>query len=226
MVNRIREQRWPAIVLLGLLATGCASMDEDECRVADWRAIGYEDGASGRAASQLGERREACADHGVTPNFVAYRQGREEGLREYCTPAMGYRLGRKLWSQTLGLWLATLFAIGFLGQVYAGIARPYALAQFAVLLCDSGLGFFEIRQYSRRTLIESLARVRQVEGTRRPSQELHAESFFQPGNPPTDSRLVRTEAGGSGGKTARLDDGIEGDEIFKPVHIVEYIATK
>ena len=69
-------------------------MDEDECRVADWRAIGYEDGVSGLAASHLGERREACAEHGVTPNFAAYQQGREEGLREFCTPASGYRLGR------------------------------------------------------------------------------------------------------------------------------------
>jgi hypothetical protein len=70
-------------------------MGEDECRLADWRAIGYEDGASGRSSSQMGERREACAKHGVTPNFAAYQQGREEGLREYCTPASGYRLGRK-----------------------------------------------------------------------------------------------------------------------------------
>ena len=69
-------------------------MDEDECRVADWRAIGYEDGVSGKSASHIGERREACAEYGVSPDFVAYRQGRDEGLREYCTPASGYRLGR------------------------------------------------------------------------------------------------------------------------------------
>ncbi len=98
MVNQFGDLRWPIIVLLGLLASGCAStnsMDKDECRVADWRAIGYEDGASGKAASHIGERREACAKHGVTPNFAAYQQGRDEGLREYCTPDSGYRLGRK-----------------------------------------------------------------------------------------------------------------------------------
>lgn len=70
-------------------------MSDDECRLADWRTIGYEDGVSGRPASHVGERREACADHGVTPDLAAYRQGRDEGLREYCTPASGYRLGRK-----------------------------------------------------------------------------------------------------------------------------------
>jgi hypothetical protein len=94
MVSYSGASRWPLIALLGLLASGCASMNEDECRMADWRAIGYEDGVSGAAASHIGERREACAEHGVTPDFAAYRQGREEGLREYCTPASGYRLGR------------------------------------------------------------------------------------------------------------------------------------
>ena len=69
-------------------------MNEDECRVADWQAIGYEDGVSGRPASHIGERREACADYGVAPDLAAYRQGRDQGLREYCTPASGYRLGR------------------------------------------------------------------------------------------------------------------------------------
>ena len=95
MVNQFRELRWPLIVLLGLLTSGCASMGEDECRVADWRAIGYEDGASGKTASHIGERREACAKYGVAPNFAAYQRGREEGLRGYCTPASGYRLGRE-----------------------------------------------------------------------------------------------------------------------------------
>lgn len=95
MVNHFGLSRWPLIVLLGLLASGCASMDEDECRVADWRAIGYEDGASGKSASHIGERREACAEYGLAPNFAVYQQGRDEGLREYCTPASGYRVGRK-----------------------------------------------------------------------------------------------------------------------------------
>ena len=94
MSNHFGDCRWPLVVILGILVSGCASMDEDECRVADWRAIGYEDGVSGKAASHIGERREACAEYGVTPNFALYQQGRDEGLRVFCTPATGYRLGR------------------------------------------------------------------------------------------------------------------------------------
>lgn len=94
MVRLINTARGPFIVAIVFLAGGCATMDEDECRAADWQAIGYEDGARGVPASYIGERREACADHGVTLDFAAYRRGREEGLREYCTPASGFRLGR------------------------------------------------------------------------------------------------------------------------------------
>lgn len=95
MLQRRACFRWSLVIALGVLVSGCASMDEDECRTADWWAIGYEDGVKGVASSYIAERRVACADHGVTPDLAAYREGRNEGLREYCTPASGFRLGRK-----------------------------------------------------------------------------------------------------------------------------------
>ncbi len=69
----------PAVVML-MLASGCATMSEEECLVADWHAIGYEDGAAGLQVAQLGKRREACAEYGVRPDTAAYRAGRDEGL--------------------------------------------------------------------------------------------------------------------------------------------------
>ena len=74
--------------------SGCATMGKDECLNADWRTIGYEDGARGHQASRIGQHREACAKHGVAPDFDRYERGRLEGLREYCTPQKGYSLGR------------------------------------------------------------------------------------------------------------------------------------
>ena len=82
------------VFLLPLLA-GCATLSEPECRNADWRIIGMEDGAAGRDIAYLGRHRTACADHGVTPDLEAYRQGHAEGLRRFCTPARGYDLGRR-----------------------------------------------------------------------------------------------------------------------------------
>lgn len=79
------------ISLLGL--TGCASMSADECITSDWHAIGFEDGARGYTAEQLGNRRKACAKHGITPDFEAYQAGRAQGLRQFCQPSRGFSLG-------------------------------------------------------------------------------------------------------------------------------------
>jgi len=74
--------------------SGCSSLNEKECQTADWRMIGYEDGALGRSTIQLKEHREACAKHGITPDMDAYRMGHEAGLVEYCHPLKAYQLGK------------------------------------------------------------------------------------------------------------------------------------
>ena len=84
--------RSSAAVLL-LAVSGCATMDRDECLTVDWRTIGFEDGSAGYAGDRIGQHRKACAKHGVTPDLAAYQAGRTEGLREYCVPANGFRLG-------------------------------------------------------------------------------------------------------------------------------------
>jgi hypothetical protein len=76
-----------------IVFSGCATLGKDECLHADWRTIGYEDGAHGFQASRIGNHREACAKHGITPDFELYEQGRLQGLREYCTLQTGYSLG-------------------------------------------------------------------------------------------------------------------------------------
>ncbi len=82
-----------ASICVALYLTGCASMSKDECRVVDWRTVGYEDGVAGRASDSIGRYRKACASAGVTPDLNAYRAGRAEGLREYCQPQNGFRTG-------------------------------------------------------------------------------------------------------------------------------------
>lgn len=80
-----------AMLLLAL--SGCATMDREECLTVDWRTVGFEDGAAGYSGDRIGQHRKACAKHGVTPDLTAYQEGRAEGLREYCVPANGFRLG-------------------------------------------------------------------------------------------------------------------------------------
>ena len=68
-------------------------MSPQACLAADWQAIGYEDGADGKSAGRFGRHREACAEHGITADFAAYRFGHDEGAAFFCRPYNGYRLG-------------------------------------------------------------------------------------------------------------------------------------
>ncbi len=81
-------------VVFSLVLSSCASLSKDECLTADWQIIGYEDGIQGSSAARIGEHREACAKHGVTPNKSAYDLGYDEGVRSYCSLSLGIRSGQ------------------------------------------------------------------------------------------------------------------------------------
>lgn len=87
--------RWIALAALaGMFAIGgCASMSSEECAYSDWTAIGFEDGSRGYTSDRFGNHRKACAKHGMTADFTAYQEGREQGLLEYCQPGRGFNLG-------------------------------------------------------------------------------------------------------------------------------------
>ena len=92
--------RLAVLASLVFAIAGCAGgMSKKECLYADWRAIGYEDGAQGRDASAIGSRRVACADKAkVTPDMEAYLAGRENGLDQFCRPASGFEYGSRGYS--------------------------------------------------------------------------------------------------------------------------------
>jgi len=81
------------LTLAAIALSGCATMSADECAATDWMTVGYEDGVRGYTADRIGQHRKACAKHGVTPDFAAYKSGREQGLREYCQPGRGFDVG-------------------------------------------------------------------------------------------------------------------------------------
>lgn len=82
------------VLLMPLLAAGCATLDKAECLEADWTIIGLEDGANGKPLSYIGRHREACAEHGVKPDLESYQRGHAEGLVQFCKADNGFRLGR------------------------------------------------------------------------------------------------------------------------------------
>ncbi len=87
--------------MLAALATGaCSTLNKNECLTVDWRAIGYEDGVAGRSGDRVAQHRKACAKHGVSLDLALYQGGRDEGLREFCQPANGFRLGANGYTYT------------------------------------------------------------------------------------------------------------------------------
>ena len=83
------------IVASAAALSGCNSMSAQECQATDWRTVGYEDGVNGYAGDRIGRYRNACSEHGVTPNFDSYQAGRDQGLREFCKPANAFRFGAR-----------------------------------------------------------------------------------------------------------------------------------
>src|SRR3569833_2137161 len=82
-----------ALVLAASLMAGCSGMSKKECLAGDWRTVGDEDGVEGRLGEQIGEHRRDCAKYGVRTDLDHYQQGRIQGLREFCQPVNGYRVG-------------------------------------------------------------------------------------------------------------------------------------
>ena len=91
----LRSALLALVTLAALIASGCSSMSVEECQALDWRTVGYEDGVVGASGNRIGQHRKACGKHGVTPNLAEYQAGREQGLREFCRPANGFRIGAR-----------------------------------------------------------------------------------------------------------------------------------
>lgn len=88
------------LMLTGVLAmaaavSGCSSMSANECMATDWRMVGYEDGVAGHSGDRIGRYRKACGEHGIAPDLTEYQFGRDQGLREFCRPLNGFRVGAR-----------------------------------------------------------------------------------------------------------------------------------
>lgn len=81
------------LLLLALVLSGCQSMSESECKVADWGRTGLNDGARGEPERRLADYTQDCGKIGIRPNAAAYRQGWDVGIQRFCTAATGWREG-------------------------------------------------------------------------------------------------------------------------------------
>ena len=98
-----------------LLLSSCANMNESDCLTADWNLIGFEDGSFGKNESHIKQHRKDCAEHGVTPDLSAYRQGHLDGSKRFCTANNGFSRGRqgKDYNRSCPQQLEAAFLTGF-----------------------------------------------------------------------------------------------------------------
>ena len=87
--------RFLTISVTVVLLSSCANMNKSDCLTADWRLIGFEDGSFGHNESHVSQHRKECAEHGVTPDLAAYRNGHIEGSKNFCTTNNGFSHGRQ-----------------------------------------------------------------------------------------------------------------------------------
>ena len=91
---------WRAASLLSLLAlclSGCVSpmMSQAECVAGDWYSAGLEDGIAGRVETAFDRRVAQCAQFEAPPaDGAVYNEGRDFGLRRFCTETGGEQFGR------------------------------------------------------------------------------------------------------------------------------------
>ncbi len=104
--------------------TSCATLSREECMVGDWYAIGMADGAKGYDGKRLSEHSKACAKAGVAPNVTAWEKGRQQGLKQYCTDANAYALGKR--GRTLNA-VCPASQVANLSRINADGRRFYAL---------------------------------------------------------------------------------------------------
>ena len=82
-----------ATLLAAVLLSGCASLDESECLLADFRYLGEEDGEKGRPRTRINTYESDCAAHGLSVDRQAYALGWEVGIVKFCTRDNGYEFG-------------------------------------------------------------------------------------------------------------------------------------
>ncbi|WP_151980338.1 DUF2799 domain-containing protein [Acinetobacter guerrae] len=73
------------LAIIPVLLSGCVAMSLDECKTANWVAVGEKDGSNGHER-RLDQFYKACSKVNIVPNQIQYEQGYRKGQTYYCQP--------------------------------------------------------------------------------------------------------------------------------------------
>ena len=100
-IGRLTSKTGLSLSLLGALVlsvSGCVTtqpLTQQQCQSSNWQDVGYADGLEGRSGAYFGHYTNSCASLGsTTPNRIQWEQGRQMGLKKYCTQLNAYQVGR------------------------------------------------------------------------------------------------------------------------------------
>jgi len=85
--------KYTFLILSITLISSCASLNESECKNGNWRQIGEVDGKKGATLASLSFHQKACAKYDISVNAGQYKDGRKKGLKLYCHPKNGLKIG-------------------------------------------------------------------------------------------------------------------------------------
>lgn len=102
MKSSMRQSSF-ALTLMGIALftlSGCATTQKNltpqQCQSSNWQEVGYADGINGRSGDYFGHYANSCAKAGAPmPNRIQWEQGRQLGLKNYCTELNAYKRGRE-----------------------------------------------------------------------------------------------------------------------------------
>ena len=82
-------------IIIAVNLQGCSTLSRDDCQTVDGYTAGYQDGLQGRKSRPVVDHQQACAKPGITAQLARYTQGRDDGLKQFCSPGNGFSLGLK-----------------------------------------------------------------------------------------------------------------------------------
>jgi len=195
------------LIAAAILMTGCAGMSEEACLATDWRTVGFEDGAAGRPAGTIGRYRQACADHGVSPDLESYRAGHADGVEIYCRPSRGFDVGRG-------------------GSIYQGVC-PADLEPDFVAAYQSGRHLYELEASVRSIDNRIAGNVKAQENIKRDLAAITAS--IASGETTTEQRVLlvaeAAELGRRHGELSNENDALREERALAAVELEDYRQT-
>jgi hypothetical protein len=189
------------------LSAGCAGMSEQACLSSDWRTVGFEDGAAGRPVARIGQYREACTKHGVSPDLDGYRAGHRDGVVSYCTPGNGFDAGRR-------------------GAAYQGVC-PAELEPDFIVAYRSGRHLYELESALRNVDARIAANGREQEQIKRELTEIAASIASTETSADERVALVARAAdlGRRHGELTAETDALKEDRVIHERDLADYRQT-